>query len=97
MKRIIPTVASSPIAKGIENLFPVETIESVRAANPEFIDVTPEIKRVVRGMEVNDPAKLEINVDEKRNLCDWLCKHGTAKDFEGFRVVLDLIERALAE
>ena len=97
MKRIIPTVASSPIAKGIENLFSSETIDSVRAANPQFIDVTPEIKKVVRGVEENLPAKLEINVDEKRNLCNWLCEHGTARDFAGFRAVLDLIELALAE
>jgi len=97
LKRIIPTVAGNPIAKGIENLFPVQTIDSVRSANPQFIDVTPGIKKVVRGVEVNLPSKLEINVDEKRNLCDWLCEHGTAQDFEGFGAVLDLIELALSE
>jgi hypothetical protein len=97
MKRIIPTVAGNPITKGIENLFSLETIDSVRAANPQFIDVTPEIKKVVRGVEVNLPAKLEINVDEKRHLCDWLCEHGTTQDFEGFQAVFDLIELALTE
>jgi predicted ATP-binding protein involved in virulence len=95
-KRIIPTLAGNPISNGIENLFPSSTIDSVRAANLQFIDVTPEIKKLVRGVEVNIPKKIEVNANEKRHLCEWLCEHGTAEDFEGFQAVFALIERALA-
>jgi len=97
MKRIIPNVATNPIAKGIENLFPKSIIDKVRTENPNFIDVTPEIKKLVRGKEAVQHELLEVNKEEKGNLCNWLCEHGTQEDFEGFRAVFRLIEDALAD
>ena len=37
------------------------------------------------------PEKIEVNRNEKKNLCDWLCANGTKEDFEGFDIVLDII------
>lgn len=62
----------------------------------KFIDVIPEIRKTVRGREVIEPEVLNVNPDEKKNLCTWLCKDGTAEDFAGFGVVFDLIEHAIA-
>ena len=95
-KRVIPTVASNPIRKGIENLFPASTIGKVRTQSKRFIDVTPEIRKTVRGEEVLEPEILQVNSNEKKNLCTWLCKDGTAEDFAGFNVVFELIEKACA-
>src|SRR6185436_11853055 len=94
-KRIIPSIEANPIAKGIENLFSPKTIGRIRAANPNFIDVTPALRKVVRGEEVDVAEVLEVNKDEKRNLCNWLMQHGTVEDFENFESIFDLIEQEL--
>ena len=41
------------------------------------------------------PEKWSINRDEKTNLCNWLCENGTAKDFESFKELFDLLANAL--
>lgn len=94
-KRVMPAVSSNPIGKGIENLFSRASIDRARAANVRFIDVTPEVKRIVRGAEETVPEKFEANLDEKKNLCNWFCENGTADDFAGFGMVFDLIEDTL--
>ncbi|MBM3980811.1 MAG: hypothetical protein FJ304_11100 [Planctomycetes bacterium] len=95
IKRRIPLTEENPIRKGIENLFPNSTIEKLRAANDRFIDVTPEVRKTVRGKEVVSPELLEANKDEKKNICTWLCENGTKEDFAGFTAVFDLLEAAL--
>jgi len=92
-----PLMSSNPIGNGIENLFSRESIERARTANVKFIDVTPELKRLVRGTEEIVPEKFEVNRQEKKNLCDWFCENGTVDDFRGLKVVFDLIEGALKE
>jgi hypothetical protein len=94
-KRVIPTVSSNPIHKGIENLFTANTINKARAHNPKFIDVTPEIRRTVRGEEAITPELLEINRDEKKNLCTWICENGILEDFVSFDIVFNLMVQAL--
>lgn len=91
-KRVIPTVSNSPISKGIENLIPASTINNLRESHPQFFDVTPEVKRTVRGKPEIQPEICEINKSEKRNLCEWLCTNGTKKDFDQFESVFTLIE-----
>jgi hypothetical protein len=96
VRRVIPTVESNPIRKGIENLFSAATIAKARATSEKFIDETDEVRKIVRGKEEIIPRLLEVNRDEKKNLCTWLCENGTADDFAGFAAVFDLIEGALA-
>jgi hypothetical protein len=91
-KRIIPTVSDSPISKGIENLIPVSKIKHLRVSHPQFFDITPEVKKTVRGQPEIQPEICEINKSEKRNLCECLCTNGTIEDFVQFKVVFDLIE-----
>lgn len=91
-KRVIPTVSNSPISKGIENLIPASTINNLRELRPQFFDVTPEVKKTVRGKPEIQPEICEINKSEKRNLCEWLCTNGTKKDFDQFESVFTLIE-----
>ena len=94
-KRIIPTVGNSPISKGIENLIPLSRINELRISHPHFFDVTPEVKRIVRGVPEIQPEICEINKSEKRNLCEWLCENGVAEDFALFESVFDLIEEII--
>jgi hypothetical protein len=91
-KRVIPTVPDSPISKGIENLIPAKRIKELRESHPQFFDITPEVQKTVRGVPETQPEICEINKSEKRNLCEWLCTHGTIEDFVQFKVVFDLIE-----
>jgi hypothetical protein len=91
-KRVIPTVSGSPISKGIENLIPANRIKELRESHPQFFDITPQVEKTVRGQPEIQPEICEINKSEKRNLCEWLCTHGTIEDFVHFKVVFDLIE-----
>ena len=84
-----------PIQKGIENLFDRETLERVRQEYSSFIDVTDKHSKMVRGKEETVPESWTVNKDEKTNLCNWLCKNGTADDFEHFKPTLEMLNDIL--
>ena len=86
-----------PIRKGIENLFSKETLERARAHKAALVDVAPAYTRTVRGRNETIPEEWSVHPDEKRNLCNWICKNGTAEDFKYFRPVFESLERELAE
>lgn len=90
-KRIVNSIAENPIEKGIENLFSMATIEKAIQEKTAFIDKTPQITKLIRGEEIIEPEKWEINPNEKRNLCDWLVENGTIDDFKSFSVVFDIL------
>jgi len=89
-KRVIKTVPQNTITKGIENLFPTELIEKAMSEKPAFVDITKidRVKRGVKSLEIS----YEVNSDEKKNLCVWICKYATADDFKEFQNIFDLIE-----
>ncbi len=92
-KRVIPKIEDNPIKKGIENLFPEETIEKAMQYNEAFIDYTMGKKRI-RG-EKREIMEYEVNKDEKGNLCKWLVKNGNENDFGFFKDIFDIIENIL--
>ena len=92
---IVPVQTGHPVKKGIENLFSKETLERARGQEPVFIDVDPGRTKTVRGQPQSVPDTWTINLDEKTNLCDWLCENGTKEDFQHFQVIFDLIEEVL--
>ena len=95
IRRVIPSVAESSISIGIENLIPSELIAQLESSHPQFIDSTESTITRTRGHEVISPARKSINKDEKKNLCNWLCSHGTADDFRHFSSIFDIIENEL--
>jgi predicted ATP-binding protein involved in virulence len=94
-KRVIPKIDANPISKGIENLFPASRIEELRASHSKFFDITPSVTKTIRGIPEIQAEICEINKQEKRNLCDWLCDNGTADDFAEFKLIFELIEDIL--
>ena len=94
-RRSICRVSEHPLEKGIENLFSRATLERARAHSRAFIDVAGEQKNQVRGLESTVPEKWTVNTDEKTNLCNWLCEHGTAEDYEHFRPTLEMLHGIL--
>ncbi|MEH2047956.1 hypothetical protein [Nostoc sp.] len=86
---------TNPIKKGIENLFDVTTLKKALAVKPAFIDITSEYTKTERGTTVTVPEKWEVNKDEKKNLCNWLCANGTREDFYNFIDVFKIIEEIL--
>lgn len=92
-KRIIETVPENLISKGIENLFPNSLIEKAKKEKLAFIDVT-SIHRTKRGVVSEETIQI-VNEDEKKNLCDWICKNATKSDFESFNAVFELINLVL--
>ena len=93
--RTIPSRNGTPIRKGIENLFLRGTLQKAREHKPAFVDVVGEHCETMRGECLTMPEVWTVNDDEKTNLCRWLCETGTAEDFEGFRVIFDLLEGVL--
>lgn len=91
-KRVMPTIESNPIKKGIENLFPKETIEKAKTHKKAFIDITPELDKLERGEIVKIPEIWEVNKNEKKNLCDWITQNGTKEDFKNFKTIFEILE-----
>lgn len=85
------------IRKGIENLFPDDLIRRAKAHNTALVDITPSIKREVRGVPQVEPERWEINTQEKRNLANWIIGNADAEDFRDFSLVFDLMDEAFAE
>ena len=69
-KRIIPLISENRIKKGIENLFPNETIERAINFKKEFVDFKT-INGTKRGEDYKEEENI-INKDEKKNFCDWI-------------------------
>jgi hypothetical protein len=95
IRKTIELCSNTPIRKGIENLFPFETIEKAASHKRAFIDFTPEIKKIERGEEKVIAATKEINMDEKRNLCRWLCENGNKDDFVNFEWIFKYLSDTL--
>jgi hypothetical protein len=91
-KRVITLIAENPISVGIENLFPLETINRVEFLNPQFIDTKDETAQRIRNVIQTIPSTKSVNKDEKNNLCNWLCENGTVEDFVNFESIFDIIE-----
>ncbi len=94
-RRSICRVSEHPLEKGIENLFSRATLKRMREHSCAFLDVAGEQKNQVRGLENTVPEKWTVNTDEKTNLCNWLCEHGTAEDYEHFRPTLEMLHEIL--
>lgn len=94
-RRTMPKIGNRRIAKGIEHLFPNDTIERARDAGPAYIDIELEHPKTVRGVETVVEEQWTVNEDEKANLCQWLCENGTAEDFKDFARVFDILEEVL--
>lgn len=88
-KRATPFIENNPIKKGIENLFPFSTIQKAIDFNSCFVDLA-DIKGLTRG-EKYESITYEINKDEKRNFCDWICSSGGLEDFVQFQKILELL------
>ena len=94
-QRTMPIQCDNPIKKGIENLFRRPILQKAREYAPEFIDIAGEQIMEERGIATVSPERWSVNKDEKARLCDWLCENGIQEDFEGFRVVFELLEEVL--
>lgn len=94
-KRVIPIVENNVIKKGIENLFDKTILEKAIGDKKAYIDITPKITKTERGLDVVVPEKWEINIDEKSNLCDWICQNGTKDDFRNFERIFEIIEQII--
>ncbi|UBU61502.1 AAA family ATPase [Acidithiobacillus ferrooxidans] len=94
-RRVLPSVPENPIAIGIENLFPMDTIQKIEAECPRFIDTQEQSTKRIRGETVVSPATKSVNKDEKGNMCNWLCENGTAVDFANFESAFNIIEEII--
>lgn len=89
-KRSMPFIEENPIEKGVENLFPLSTIEKARDFKKALI--TKSISETRTGEE---SIKYNVHRDEKKNLCNWLCENGSIEDFQYFEDIFDLLDTIL--
>ena len=90
-KKYIPQ-QNNKINKGIENLFSDEAIEKAFASNSAYVDITDAHSKSVQGEKKEFPEKWEVNKNQKKNLCDWLCENGTKEHFNKFSIVFDILK-----
>lgn len=93
-RRILPQQPNM-ITSGIENLFSDITIKAAIKDKASFIDITSKHQRTLRGKTVDIAEEWKINKDEKRNLCNWICKNGKSTDFSSFMIVFDILHAEL--
>lgn len=91
-KRVIPYIKDNNVQKGIENLFANDLMSKAVSYRNSFIDITQSTRKIEGGVSIVIPEKWEINKDQKRNLCDWICENGTSDDFSNFAMIFDLID-----
>lgn len=94
-RRTIPFQSDNPIKNGIENLVGRSILERAISEKPALIDVQGEHQVTTRGQVRRVPAEWRVNRNEKTNLCQWICENGTAEDFAGFEVLLELIDEVM--
>jgi hypothetical protein len=92
-RRVIPDQGDDHLRKGIENLFPVVTIDRLEKQFPEMIDISGGGRK--RGADM--PVVKTVNENEKQKMCDELCTSGTKEDFEGFAVIFDMLDEITSE
>lgn len=91
----MPFFDNNPIKKGVENLFPQETIENIRQKNKCFIN-RKEINSEEDG-EVIDKKEYSINKKYKMQVCDWLCENGEDEDFKNFESIITILDKFLGK
>ena len=92
--RRIAKVEANPVERGIENLFAKETLERAREHDSKFFaEVGHGEKELPDRRTVFD--RWVVKKERKVDLCDWLCRNGTAEDFKGFEDVLNILEEVL--
>ncbi len=94
-KRKISMQSEHPVKKGIENLFSQATLEKAKRHKSAFINITSEHVVEKRGETKTIPEEWTVDSDEKSNLCNWLCKNGTADDFQHFQTIFALLEETI--
>jgi hypothetical protein len=92
-KRIIPSNPDSIIKKGIENLISNELIQKAIEEKKAFVDFKKTIG-TKRGIDFEEILN-EINKDEKKNFCDWICKNCKKEDFQSFKIIFEIIEEII--
>ena len=90
-RRKMPFVSDNPIARGVENLFGMSTIERASGHKPAFVDVHEEAVSTIRGEQRVEPKRWEVNKHEKMNLCEWLCANGLEDDFVRFEEIVQML------
>ena len=95
VRRRVPAIENHPIQKGVENLFSRCTLDKARQHKADFIDIVTEHQVTTRGRTETIPESWTVNPDEKTNLCNWLCEHGSAEDFQRFGGVIDVVQEFL--
>ncbi|MBZ7939142.1 AAA family ATPase [Campylobacter sp. W0014] len=72
--------------KGIENLFKCDLFEKFLEKHNQN-DTISIIK--------NNDKITNRKINNKQEMCDWICEHGTEEDFENFKVILKIIDEFL--
>lgn len=92
-RRTIPKIEGHIIQRGIENLFPKETIEKAITYKKEFVDFK-NISGTIRGVAFEQSETI-INKNEKRNFSNWLIENGSAEDFVHFEKIFGILENII--
>jgi hypothetical protein len=93
LKRTISHIPRNMISKGIENLFPTSLIRKAIREKPAFVDVV-RVKKTIRGTTSLETT-YSVNENEKKDLCDWICKNAIVKDYKHFMQIFNFISEII--
>lgn len=95
-RRFVPRREGHPIAKGVENLFSLETLEWAREKDPELFEITRQHSKMVGSEERVVSEQWVVRSGDKQALCDLICARGDKGDFSSFADVLQMIDDAVS-
>jgi ABC-type transport system involved in cytochrome c biogenesis ATPase subunit len=92
-KRILSRQDTCPICDGVENMFRCTILEKAKAQHADFFEV--HTTDVEKNGATEREEKWLVPDNKKTDLCEWICKHGTAEDFASFEQVFSLIDEII--
>ncbi|QOQ99243.1 AAA family ATPase [Campylobacter lari] len=84
----MPFFEENFLNKGIENLFKSDLFE-------KFLEKYNQNNTISVIKDNNKIINRKIN--DKQEMCNWICENGTEEDFENFKVILEIIDEFLGK
>ncbi|HEB9345272.1 TPA: AAA family ATPase [Campylobacter coli] len=84
----MPFLEENFLNKGIENLFKSDLFE-------KFLEKYNQNNTISVIKDNNKIINRKIN--DKQEMCNWICESGTEEDFENFKVILEIIDEFLGK
>ncbi|MCI7765367.1 hypothetical protein [Helicobacter sp.] len=83
----MPFFEENFLDKGIENLFNKNLFENYHKNfnQNNYFSIIKDNDKII-----------DYKINNKQEICNWICENGTKEDFENFKAILDIIDEFLS-